>query len=136
LLLLLLLLMLLAEAAGVVLAWGHPGGRLGCSSGWTNRYATGTRSLQTHACTRQPIYNTPLELCATHLLRLDFCAPLPPRSLTISQASFSMMDRAPQLKISADAAVVTGEKGYSMARATHGKRAPQVVVAAVGGWWW
>nr|XP_011432333.1 set1/Ash2 histone methyltransferase complex subunit ASH2 isoform X1 [Crassostrea gigas] len=35
---------------------------------------------------------------------------------------FALNDRAPQLKISTDRLSVTGEKGYSMVRATHGVR--------------
>ena len=37
-----------------------------------------------------------------------------------SKVAFALHDRAPQLKLSEDRMCVTGEKGYSMVRATHG----------------
>jgi Set1/Ash2 histone methyltransferase complex subunit ASH2 len=44
------------------------------------------------------------------------------RKLCPSSVLLAMHDRAPQLKISDDRLSVTGEKGYCMARATHGVR--------------
>nr|CAD7568241.1 unnamed protein product [Timema californicum] len=43
------------------------------------------------------------------------------RTLNPSSALLALHDRAPQLKISEDRLAVTGEKGYCMVRATHGK---------------
>lgn len=37
-----------------------------------------------------------------------------------NRVAFALHDRAPQLKLSEDRMCVTGEKGYSMVRATHG----------------
>ncbi|XP_042908514.1 set1/Ash2 histone methyltransferase complex subunit ASH2 isoform X3 [Parasteatoda tepidariorum] len=42
------------------------------------------------------------------------------RKLTPSNVLIALHDRAPQLKVSEDRLSVTGEKGYCMARATHG----------------
>ncbi|GBM38040.1 Set1/Ash2 histone methyltransferase complex subunit ASH2 [Araneus ventricosus] len=42
------------------------------------------------------------------------------RKLTPSNVLIALHDRAPQLKVSDDRLSVTGEKGYCMARATHG----------------
>ncbi|OQR74672.1 set1/Ash2 histone methyltransferase complex subunit ASH2-like [Tropilaelaps mercedesae] len=42
------------------------------------------------------------------------------RKLEPEKVLLAMHDRAPQLKISEDRLSITGEKGYSMARATHG----------------
>ncbi|KAG8190783.1 hypothetical protein JTE90_005819 [Oedothorax gibbosus] len=42
------------------------------------------------------------------------------RKLTPSSVLIALHDRAPQLKVSEDRLSITGEKGYCMARATHG----------------
>lgn len=42
------------------------------------------------------------------------------RTLSPSSVLLALHDRAPQLHISEDRLSVTGEKGYSMVRATHG----------------
>nr|CAD7399030.1 unnamed protein product [Timema cristinae] len=50
------------------------------------------------------------------------------RTLSPSSVLLALHDRAPQLKISEDRLAVTGEKGYSMVRATH--------AVSRGAWYW
>lgn len=50
------------------------------------------------------------------------------RVLTPNNVLVALHDRAPQIKVSEDRMQVTGEKGYCMARCTHGKKKKKSLV--------
>ncbi|GIX91150.1 hypothetical protein CEXT_190151 [Caerostris extrusa] len=64
------------------------------------------------------------DLVMPNCLQMDWAGkPIPGwlyRKLTPGSVLIALHDRAPQLKISDDRLTITGEKGYCMARATHG----------------